>query len=306
MRLVGHVSPRCPNAALARSWRIHGVDFTSAPRRAKPITIATGRFADGQFELVALHGLGTLAEYETWLAQPGPWVAGFDFPFGLPREALRELGWPASWPQLARHCTALGRTRMRAALDHHRAGRSAGDKYCYRRGDAAAGAHSPLKLVNPPVALMFLEGACRLYHAGVTIPGMYAGDPGRIALEAYPGYAVRTLFGARTRISYKNDAKGKQTPAHRRVRATIVRTIVGAGLNGVRLRAGADVLRQLRLDATGDWLDAVLCALQAAWAWQRCHDNYGLPPDIDPIEGWIVTVPGGTQSRTARPAEQCN
>jgi hypothetical protein len=32
--------------------------------------------------------------------------------------------------------------------------------------------------------------------------------------------------------------------------------------------------------------------MQAAWAWQRRRSNYGLPRDIDPLEGWIVTVPG--------------
>ena len=44
-------------------------------------------------------------------------------------------------------------------------------------------------------------------------------------------------------------------------------------------------------DGRGDLLDAVLCALQAAWAW-RCGDaDYGLPQQLDPLEGWIATVP---------------
>ena len=38
----------------------------------------------------------------------------------------------------------------------------------------------------------------------------------------------------------------------------------------------------------GDSLDAVLCLMQAAWASER--PGYGLPADIDPLEGWIVSA----------------
>ena len=42
---------------------------------------------------------------------------------------------------------------------------------------------------------------------------------------------------------------------------------------------------------SGDSMDAVLCQLQAAWALQQHQQGaplYGLPPDMDPLEGWIV------------------
>ena len=42
-------------------------------------------------------------------------------------------------------------------------------------------------------------------------------------------------------------------------------------------------------DGSGDLLDAVLCMMQAAWA--EGQEHWGLPPDIDPLEGWIVTAP---------------
>src|SRR5207249_11801038 len=41
-------------------------------------------------------------------------------------------------------------------------------------------------------------------------------------------------------------------------------------------------------DAEGDSLDAVLAAVQAAWAWLRREDGYGVPEDCDLAEGWIV------------------
>jgi hypothetical protein len=272
---------------------IHGVDFTSAPRKVKPITVATGRLRAGRLELEALEDLDSFCAFEAWLARPGPWVAGFDFPFGLPRQALRDLDWPQTLPELTRYCTALGRPAFRAALDRHRAARPAGAKFCYRRGDASAAAHSPLKLVNPPVALMFLEGAARLVNAGVDIPGMVVGDPQRVALEAYPGFAVRRIFASRVPVSYKNDAKAKQSIEQHRTRKRILGCIVADETPfGIPLRASNALLRAMHADGRGDLLDAALCALQAAWAWLRRDRSYGLPAVTDPVEGWIVTVPG--------------
>lgn len=274
-----------------RPTLIHGVDFTSAPRRSKPIVVASGELQDDRFELLSIEILQSLADYEDWLRKPGPWVGGFDFPFGLPRSALIDLDWPTDWEALTRFCRRLGREGLRGALDGHRAARPVGDKYCYRRGDALAGSHSPLKLVNPPVALMFLEGACRLPEAEVTVPGMYAGDPERIALEAYPGYAVRTLFCNEGRVSYKNDVPSKQTPVRAHARHRIVDCLQSDGLKGIRLRGAARLLDSLVEDGSGDKLDAALCALQAAWGVQRRERNFGLPPMLDPVEGWIVSVP---------------
>ncbi len=44
-------------------------------------------------------------------------------------------------------------------------------------------------------------------------------------------------------------------------------------------------------DPAGDLLDAVLCLVQAAWGWQCRRQRYGLPETVDPVEGWIVSVP---------------
>jgi hypothetical protein len=41
-------------------------------------------------------------------------------------------------------------------------------------------------------------------------------------------------------------------------------------------------------DASGDALDAVLCLMQAAWACEQ--PDFGLPPQLDPLEGWIVSA----------------
>jgi hypothetical protein len=273
-----------------RSGRpISGVDFTSRPRKQKPITVATGRMRSRAFELEGIEECCAWGSFESWLKRDGPWVAGFDFPFGLPREATHDLGWPATWPELVLHCRSLGRESFRTALDRYRESRPVGNRYAHRATDHPAGSHSPLKLVNPPVGLMFLEGAPRLLEAGVTIPGLFKGDPLRIAFEAYPGFAARQIVKG----SYKNDARSKQTPQRTRARKAIVTALVTTNNPfGFPLSAPAQVLNSMVRDATGDRLDAVLCALQAAWAWQRRAENYGLPSRIDSLEGWIVMVAG--------------
>ncbi len=55
-----------------------------------------------------------------------------------------------------------------------------------------------------------------------------------------------------------------------------------------RLLAPDKLRRRLLQDATGDCLDAAICAMQAAWAWRRKRRRYGLPPEVDPLEGWIL------------------
>ena len=268
---------------------ILGVDFTSRPRPAKPITVAHGQLNRSRpglaFELNAIESLTDWASFEALLLRSGPWIGGFDFPFGLPRAGVADLGWPQEWHALVTHCAAMGRESFRAALDRDRTSRAVGSKYPHRATDLPAKSHSPFKLVNPPVGLMFFEGAPRLLAAGVDVPGLAAGDSTRIALEAYPGLAARWI----TNASYKSDDRAKQTLARTAARASIVRALIGdGGPFGFRLRSSCNLRDSLTHDASGDRLDAVLAAMQAAWAYHRRLRHFGLPRVIDPIEGWIV------------------
>lgn len=272
------------------------MDFTSAPRRAKPITIAVGRLQREAFVLEAIELGHDFGAFEEMLARPGPWIAGIDAPFGLPREAVRDLGWPGEWPALVRHCAALGKSGFRAALDRYRESRPVGQRYAHRATDRPARSHSPLKLVNPPVGLMFLETAPRLLAAGVSIAGILAGDAGRIVIEAYPGFSARTM----TSESYKSDERAKQTPVRQQIRASMVDALVAhGGPCGLRVTASRPLLATLIHDPSGDRLDALFAALQAAWSLVRRDDNFGLPSDVDPIEGWIATVPMATAGKNA-------
>jgi len=265
--------------------RIYGVDFTCAPRRAKPITVAVALLGKQRLKLEAIERLPSFAEFEALLARPGPWVGGFDLPFSLPRELVRDLGWPARWPKLVAHCAALPRLSFRKVLDTYRTSRPVGRKYAHRATDHPAGSSSPMKLVNPPVALMFHEGAPRLLAAGLHIPALASGDRERVALEAYPGLLVRKQLGIRQ--SYKSDTKADHTPARRAARRSIVDALkIGKPL-GVRLRVDPKLERAMVAEGSADLLDAAICAVQAAWAASR--PGYGIPADAPPEEGWIVS-----------------
>ena len=92
---------------------IYGIDFTSSPRKAKPITVARGRLAKNVFELEGIESLHDWAQFESFLQRPGPWVGGFDFPFGLPRELVTHLGWPTDWAACMDRYASLTRPALR-------------------------------------------------------------------------------------------------------------------------------------------------------------------------------------------------
>ena len=78
----------------AVSIPLWGVDFSSAPTTRKPIVVARGQLLGRVLRLQRLESLPTMAGFEALLASPGPWLAAFDFPFGLPREFVlaQQLG----------------------------------------------------------------------------------------------------------------------------------------------------------------------------------------------------------------------
>jgi len=272
-----------PRAKSGTSPLLHGVDFTSAPRRSKGITIASGYLVGDRFTLNNLTTLHDFDRFSEWLNQPGPWIAGFDFPFSFPRELIIQLGWPTDWAALIPYVATRTRSELRDTFKAVCDARPVGSKFIHRATDLISGSSSSMKWVNPPDAYMLHAGAPMLLDAGVHIPFMQPGDRSRIALEAYPSLVVRGITSA----SYKSDTPAKQTPARRATRRAIMRALaLGDYPQQIQLEAG-HFKQRLIDDGSGDLLDAVLCALMAAWAWQRRDQDYGLPPH-DPIEGWIL------------------
>ena len=270
--------------------RIYGIDFTSRPRRGKPITCLRCTLVGAHLQAEELTEWAEFTGFEEALRAPGQWIAGIDFPFGLSRTFIGNIGWPDAWAGYVGHARSLGRKGFREVLDAYRKDRPAGDKEHRRAADIAAGSISPQKLYGTPVGLMFFEGAPRLLDAGVTIPGIQAGDPKRIVVEAYPGMLARALIGRR---SYKQDTKKKQTPEQYEARTDLLHKITNGTakpLYGLTVTAPLE----LAADPGGDTLDALLCAIQAASAWTRRNENFGMPQDTDPLEGWIAGLPLAT------------
>ncbi|MCZ8075608.1 MAG: DUF429 domain-containing protein [Paucibacter sp.] len=263
-----------------------GLDFSSAPTRRKPITLARGRRQGQVLRLDGLLAFETLAQLAEFLSQPEPWLGAFDFPFGLPRELVQSLGWPQDWRALMAHYSGLSRAEIRATFAAFCDARPAGQKFAHRACDLPAGSSPSMKWVNPPVAYMLHAGVPVLLQAGVHLPGLHEGDRQRVALEAYPGLLAREFLDRR---SYKSDERAKQTPERLIARKDLIDALEqGRSRLGLRLKLSHSQREALIDDASGDRLDAVLCLMQAAWA--QTQPGYGLPATMDPLEGWILSA----------------
>jgi len=271
--------------------RVFGVDFTSRPQRAKPIVVAQATLARRRLKIEQLDAFTDFAAFEDWLATPGPWVGGFDFPFGLPRRFVQAHGDASDWPAMVRWAAALGREGF-CAMTYPAFRAAKGNPAAkHRRIDVLARSHSPLKtmdvarrqVINPPVGLMFFEGAPRLLDAGLHLPGHRTTLDNRVAVEVYPGWLARQL-GVR---HYKNDTVVNAS-LRRAARRQLIEALSAGWPAGGHSIDVPDALADAAMDdATGDRLDAILCAAVAAWAAGQGPPHFGLP-QFDPVEGWIA------------------
>ena len=274
-----------------------GCDFSSSPSRRKPVVVAVSDHLapeTNKYErctLLKIEQFDTLDAWAQWLQAQPHWVGGFDLPFGLPRELVETLGWPTDWALCMQHYAKLSRADIRATFKAFCDARPVGGKFAHRATDVPAGSSPSMKWVNPPVAYMLHAGVPRLMETGCHFPGLHEGNPLKVALEAYPGLLAREVLGKR---SYKSDDKAKQTPERLIARKDLI-TALELGQTRLKLRLKLTHAQRDMLvgDASGDTLDAVLCLMQAMWAQHqqsRGAPLYGLPPAVDPLEGWIVTA----------------
>ncbi len=103
-------------------------------------------------------------------------------------------------------------------------------------------------------------------------------------VEGYPAAVVLRLAG---RVRYKEVDPADGRPR----RAALVAALAGdacAAAYGVRAAVPRALAARLVADDRGDLLDAVLCAVQAAWAAGDPAGHHRVPAAADPAEGWIA------------------
>ena len=267
--------------------RIYGLDFTSAPSRRKPLIALRCELDGDTLRVESDESLTDFGQFEAWLQTPGPWVCGMDFPFGQPKSLVEALGWPTDWEGYVDTVARLGKEGFEAEIRADMASRPYGKKWRYRLADRRSGSSSAMMLFRVPVGKMFFQGAPRLLSAGVSVVPCRPNSDGRVAVEAYPAVVARRFLG---REPYKRDGV-PDTPERRSAREKLVS---GLGSEVLRHAYGFTVamdrvwMQRFVEEPGADALDSLLCSVQAAWSYTRREEGWGVPPECDRNEGWIV------------------
>ena len=267
---------------------IFGLDFTSTPTKRKPITCVACELHETLLHVQNCLLLPSFTAFEAFLQTPGPWLAALDFPFGQPRKLITNLGWPSSWKDYIQLIASMDKTTFEETLTTYCQSQPAGDKLHLRTVDKLAGAISPMMLHRVPVGKMFFQGAPRLLASGVSILPCHSTPDNRIAIEGYPSLVARKWLGKR---SYKSDERGKQTSTREDARRELVQKLCSDELlahYGCTLAIADDMTTMLIHEPMGDALDALLCAIQAAWVYLQRDKGYGIMAEYNRDEGWIA------------------
>ena len=225
--------------------------------------------------------------FEDFLQRRGPWVCGMDFPFGQPRSLISALGWPQGWEGYVGEVGVLPKEEFEDKIRADMAKRPRGSKWRYRLADRRSGSSSAMMLFRVPVGKMFYQGAPRLLASGVRVEPCRRNGDERVAVEAYPAVVARRFLG---RTAYKRDGV-PDTPERRSARETLLAGLESAVLRevyGFAVEMDARWRDEFVQDPSADALDSLLCAVQAAWAYEKRDEGYGVPPECDPDEGWIL------------------
>ena len=267
--------------------KIYGLDFTSAPGRRKPLIVLGCRLESDFLGVEDSETLTDFSAFEGFLHRPGPWICGMDFPFGQPRTLVAALGWPESWEGYVGEVDTLPKEEFEDKIRADMALRPAGSKWRYRLADRRSGSSSAMMLFRVPVGKMFFQGAPRLLASGIRVEPCRRNGDERVAVEAYPAVVARRFLG---RTAYKRDSV-PDTPERRSARETLLAGLESAVLRkvyGFAVEMDDYWREEFVSDPSADVLDSLLCAIQAAWAYARRDENYGVPPECDPNEGWIL------------------
>ncbi|NQT83712.1 DUF429 domain-containing protein [bacterium] len=258
--------------------RVHGVDFSGAKDACKRIWIASGEVRDGRLEIQEcfaaqyLPGSGRdreqcLRALRDFIERHNASVFGIDFPFGLPRELVKNVKWERFVRSFA------------GAYPDPETFREA----CLRGGEGAElkritdiESQSPFSPYNLRLYRQTYYGIAQvlapLVRRGlVRVPPMQKATPGKPwILEVCPASTLKRLG---LYVSYKG-----RTAKKRAARAKILKRLEKLGMTYKK----AEPLRSSVLsNASGDALDSVIIAFAVSRLLRK--------PDQCTIEGYIYT-----------------
>lgn len=268
--------------------KVYGMDFTSSPRRKKPITYTECTIENGNLQVNNLGNIVNFDQFEDFLDTDGEWILGIDFPFCQPRKLITDLELPLSWEAYVEIIAKINKKAFEDKITEYCHSRPIGDKHHFRKTDKKAKSCSPMTLYGTPVGKMFYQGAPRLLKSSLSILPCRPINGNRIVVEAYPKLVAMKWIGKR---GYKSDTKKKQSNEQKNARSEIVRGLCSSELQsyyGFDIELSNKLKSDIIKDPTGDNLDALLCAVQTGWAYVQRDQGYGIPLDCDSLEGWIV------------------
>jgi hypothetical protein len=196
--------------------RVYGLDFTSSPQKDKPLTLAICYLENHQLLVENFHEFGSdgtkpLECYANWLEGQGEkwqsdktWVAGLDFPFGMPVAAIARFGWGnlsdvTNWERYVRRLFSNHKslTAFKADIKEWSYPNEMSETgnpikiQPKRLTDQIARSQSPIKVTdNPYPGAMFYQGCKALLDSEVYIPRLRDkatdAEYRKIVVEAYP------------------------------------------------------------------------------------------------------------------------
>ena len=265
--------------------KIYGIDFTSAPSKNKVIACAEAWLESDVLHVQKFYRFADFHSFMDFLTRSQIWIAGVDFPLGQPRKLIENLEWGKTWAEYVDRIGQMTKQEFVETLNQYRQDRAAGDREHLRQTDREAGAISPMKVYGVPVGKMFFEGAPRMLAAGFSVLPCHPTNDPRIVIEIYPALMSKSIIGKQ---SYKSDDKRKQTMEMQLLRQAIinqVRSPISSTKYDFVVKIDQQLMCECVRDASGDTIDAVIAAIQAASAFRQL--DFGIPKNCDRLEGWI-------------------
>jgi len=92
------------------------VFLSGCPTSRKPVTCIHCTLTERVLRADVLEEWSDFTQFEKTLGNPGPWIAGIDFPFGQSRTFIENACWPNNWTGYVAYAASLGRQGFRAGL----------------------------------------------------------------------------------------------------------------------------------------------------------------------------------------------